>query len=459
MGMKLKRLNITKVQIYTQQNLAETGKKNPFHHTRRLQRNILSVEPGITRYTSTANSIVEVFNLFVTTAMKQNICIYTNEEAQRAYNRYNNIHLDKPKVCKELTVIELNVYIGVLLMDGALHCRKESVMDMWSTDEATRRNIFTASIPGDRFAAISRFIRVDDKNTTPDRKETDKLAAIRDIWDSFVEKCTVRKNKADTPHELKVMANRPVHSSEFAFTKDITMVSYTPKKNRMVHLLSTQHFNNSISDEPHSKPIIVVDYNHTKRVVDTADKLVREYSCARRRRTLNGNSQTNLENCFVVDYNHTKRVVDTADKLVREYSCARRTLRWPFRLFMNILDIAALNAYIIFREKNSQWQFSNKSRKLFVEPNMKERLPNAKNIPHLQRALVACRIQIPTKEQQHSELETRCKGGHCILCPRAGDKKSKVRCSICSNFVCNEHRKEEKKIICLRRHDKDDSDD
>ncbi|KAK9692503.1 Transposase IS4 [Popillia japonica] len=224
---------------------------------------------------------------------------------------------------------------------------------------------------------------------------------------------TVRKNKADTPHELK----------------DITMVSYTPKKNRMVHLLSTQHFDNSISDEPHSKPIIVLDYNHTKGAVDTADKLI---------------------------------------IAVKEYSCARRTLRWLFRLFMNILDIAALNAHIIFREKNPQWQLSKKSRrKLFLltlgrqleEPNMKDRLPNAKTIPHLQRALVACGIQIPTKEQPHSELETRFKRGRCILCSRAADKKSKVRCSIYSNFVCNEHRKEEKKIICLRRNDKDDSDD
>ena len=32
-------------------------------------------------------------------------------------------------------------------------------------------------------------------------------------------------------------------------------------------------------------------------------------------------------------------------------------------------------------------------------------------------------------------------------CPGNRDKKSKVKSSTCSNFVCNEHRTEEKKIV------------
>lgn len=40
---------------------------------------------------------------------------------------------------------------------------------------------------------------------------------------------TVRKNKPDTPIQLS-LKGRPVESSMFAFTKDLTMVSYISKK-------------------------------------------------------------------------------------------------------------------------------------------------------------------------------------------------------------------------------------
>jgi hypothetical protein len=58
---------------------------------------------------------------------------------------------------------------------------------------------------------------------------------------------------------------------------------------------------------------------------------------------------------MILEYNRTKGRVDNADKLVREYSCARRTSRWPLRLFMNMLDIGALNAFIIWMLKNKDW--------------------------------------------------------------------------------------------------------
>lgn len=230
---------------------------------------------------------------------------------------------------------------------------------------------------------------------------------------------TVRKNKTDTPNELKLSKHRKENSSIFCFTKNISMVSYIPKKNRMVHLLSSQHADNSVSNEAHSKPVMIMDYNRTKGAVDNSDKLI------------------------------------------REYSCGRRTERWPFRIFMNMVDIAAMNAFIIFIQKNPEWNLSNSSRrkkflldlgKKLAEPNMRKRLQNeAKTIPSLRRALSACGVA--------DEIEKNCenfikrdgkKRGRCFLCPRNRDKKSKVKCSTCSNFVCNDHRTEEKKIVCQK---------
>ena len=34
-------------------------------------------------------------------------------------------------------------------------------------------------------------------------------------------------------------------------------------------------------------------------------------------------------------------------------------------------------------------------------------------------------------------------------CPRSSDKKSKVKCSTCSNFVCNDHTTEERNMLLI----------
>ncbi|KAG5891849.1 hypothetical protein JTB14_032899 [Gonioctena quinquepunctata] len=90
---------------------------------------------------------------------------------------------------------------------------------------------------------------------------------------------TVRKNKTFFPKEFLPSKTRPFPQSKFVFTKDRKLVSYSADKNRAVIILSTEHNTDEISDEAHSyKPEIVLHYNMTKGGVDTADKLVKEYT-------------------------------------------------------------------------------------------------------------------------------------------------------------------------------------
>ncbi|KAK9737008.1 Transposase IS4 [Popillia japonica] len=153
------------------------------------------------------------------------------------------------------------------------------------------------------------YLRFDDKISRSERKAYDKLAAIKELAKFLLSKNqtllgTVRKSKPNTPNELKVPGISEKFS-KFAFTGEVTMVAYVPKKERIVHVLSTQHSDNSISQNEYKKPIMIEDYNKSKGGVDNADKLI------------------------------------------REYTCARRTARWPYRIFMIILDICALNAFIL----------------------------------------------------------------------------------------------------------------
>ena len=62
------------------------------------------------------------------------------------------------------------------------------------------------------------------------------------------------------------------------------MVSYIPKKNRNVIVLSSQHQGAAVEGEEHDfKPEIILDYNKTKTAVDT---FVHEYRCLRTSRPL-----------------------------------------------------------------------------------------------------------------------------------------------------------------------------
>ena len=59
---------------------------------------------------------------------------------------------------------------------------------------------------------------------------------------------TVRKTRKELPNEF-VLKKRTAFESVFAFTEDTTLVSYAPKTNKTVVLLSTMHNKEEINAE------------------------------------------------------------------------------------------------------------------------------------------------------------------------------------------------------------------
>ncbi|KAJ4434657.1 hypothetical protein ANN_23222 [Periplaneta americana] len=84
---------------------------------------------------------------------------------------------------------------------------------------------------------------------------------------------TLRMNKPEIPIQFLANKGREVLSSEFAFKDYTTLVSYVPKKNKAVVLLSAMHHDKSIdSQSPKKKPEIILQYNKTKGGVDLMDQ-------------------------------------------------------------------------------------------------------------------------------------------------------------------------------------------
>ena len=50
-------------------------------------------------------------------------------------------------------------------------------------------------------------------------------------------------------------------------------------------------------------------------------------------------------------YNKTKCGVDVADQMARQYSVKAGTRRWPVAVFYNILDLAGINAFVLYKKQ------------------------------------------------------------------------------------------------------------
>ncbi|XP_049301866.1 piggyBac transposable element-derived protein 4-like [Bactrocera dorsalis] len=137
---------------------------------------------------------------------------------------------------------------------------------------------------------------------------------------------TMRKNKRSIPPKLLNCKKVPRYESTFAFTPDTTLVSYISHKNKCTVVMSTLHHAPNIENESKKLPEIISFYNSTKGGVDTVDKML---SC---------------------------------------YSCKRKNNRWTMAVFSNIIDISALNSYILYNDIDPNWKQTQKhtKRKCFL---------------------------------------------------------------------------------------------
>lgn len=222
---------------------------------------------------------------------------------------------------------------------------------------------------------------------------------------------TLRKNKACIPPNFQPNKTRDIETNVFGFYKNMTLVSYVPKKNRAVIFLSTMH---------HDK---AEDVNKKNK------------------------SEINLY------YNSTKGGVDTLDQMVHEYTVRRKTNRWPIAFFQNIIDVVGIASLIIWKNIHPDWNSGKKNalRKLFLREIASELVT-----PHVRRrstrGLSSCHLAAmqdvagSNQEAAQSSEPAAKRKKRCYICPSKLSRNSKQCCDKCNRNVCCEH--SEKKIIC-----------
>ena len=135
----------------------------------------------------------------------------------------------------------------------------------------------------------------------------------------------MKQNKREIAQEFKPASERDENSSIFGFTKDLTLVPYIPKKNKSVVLLSSLHHDSAICSDS-GKPEIRKFCNKTKGAEYMLDQM-----CAR-------------------------------------YTVQRATRRWTMAMFHGMINIAAVNALVIYAHNMRKVQPEKKiKRKTFAQ--------------------------------------------------------------------------------------------
>ncbi|XP_072395325.1 uncharacterized protein [Diabrotica undecimpunctata] len=137
----------------------------------------------------------------------------------------------------------------------------------------------------------------------------------------------MKKNIAELPVTFIEKSNRYTNSAMFAYSKNLTLLSYCPPKakKKIVVMLSTMY---PEGDKPNSTVLPeIIDF-----------------------------------------YNRTKIGLDTFDQLVHRYTTARKSRRWPLRIFYNLLDfVVGINLVVLCKGSNTSGQELIPNRRSFLK--------------------------------------------------------------------------------------------
>jgi hypothetical protein len=119
---------------------------------------------------------------------------------------------------------------------------------------------------------------------------------------------TLRTNKKQLPKRFKLKKDNLVRFSSLFYRSNIfSLTVYKSKPAKKVLILSTKHKNIKIGGD-------------SKKLPET-----------------------------VFFYNKTKGGVDATDQMARKYTVKSGSRRWPLQVFFNILDLAGINSWILYK--------------------------------------------------------------------------------------------------------------
>lgn len=274
---------------------------------------------------------------------------------------------------------------------------------------------------------MCQYIKGSNRNITMDNWFNSYSLACNLLRSKLTIVGTLRKNKKEIPSQF-LNPKRKIHSSLFGFQKSCTLLSYVPRKRKHVILLSTFH--------------------HDAAVDTTTEKSLPE---------------------IIKFYNLTKGGVDVVDQMCASYNCSRNSRRWPMTLFYALLNIAGINAQVIYFANGNPSGISSRREflKMLALKLMNEHLGERIESKYLSKELrlsakryhqtieeisakemlvqpsKASSSQRKQREQtppsSEDQPEKLLKRKRCEECGRKKNRFTKYRCTLCNKYLCLEH--------------------
>lgn len=150
----------------------------------------------------------------------------------------------------------------------------------------------------------------------------------------------------------------------------------------------------------------------------------------------------------ILFYNATKGGVDCLDQMLIDLTCKRGTCKWTMVIFMFMLDAAEYNAYVLCKQRKKDLNRRKSLEKLalnlirpFIEIRAQKIVENDYRgiSTDIQKSIRKVGVELPKKESFKEAPKAVIQ--RCSACPRHKDKKSRVSCARCDEFVCNDHSK------------------
>lgn len=391
---------------------------------------------------------------------------------------------------------ELMAFISITIMRGIF--KVPSLPDCWSKNLGSPHIIETMT--RGRFQNIMHHLRFDDRDTRSERVQTDRFAAISNIWGLFVTNCITSyipgqhitideqlfpcKTRccflqyiATKPDKfgikfwvacdlktkyvcniLPYLGKDPTRPRGERVSESVVMRLMEPFLDKGRNVTTDNFFTSlSLAKRLFSRNTTILGTvnrirqeippstrqmhrnEFTTQVFSSTGATLTVYAPKRKKTvyvlssmhsTIETQKTTKKKPNTITLYNTTKCGVDVMDQMVREYTVRAATRRWPVAVFYNMIDIAALNAHVLYqlctgrKERRVDFLFELARELAHSHVGMKK----------------AQKEQLLRQQPSTPQLGQRAKCQAKIKCK---DNRATVRCEKCYKYTCGKCRKEQ----------------
>lgn len=174
--------SIVQNKYYIGKDQTKWKKKVPPQNSRTRSHNIITHLPGPKSNAKNKISHMECFSLFFDDSVILIITKSTNIKIQVVQNKYS-----RERDAKETDETEIRAVIGILILAGVSKSGRQNILKLFDDTKGTGIETIYLAMSSQRFSFLMRNLRFDNFTDREQRREIDKLAAIRELFEIILQ--------------------------------------------------------------------------------------------------------------------------------------------------------------------------------------------------------------------------------------------------------------------------------